>query len=197
MPRLFAPTATAPVRLEKNHLGPKASASRQGIGRSRGGLTGKIVAIASDEDTALAVEVVPGQAHDAPRLKPLLRQTVARLKPASPPDPPPVGSATEPPQKPVDQLAGDKAFGGQPQRQACAELGVELVSLSKKSAKNPVPLDEAAYRQRNRIERLFAKLKEFRRVATRYEKLKETFLGLIHLVLGFIRLRAFHNVNRA
>lgn len=160
-------------------------------------MTSKIVAIASDEDTALAVEVVPGQAHDAPRLKPLLRQAVARLKPVAPAEPPVGGTATEPPRKPIDQLAGDKAFGGQPQRQACAEMGVELVSPSKKNAKSPVPLDEAAYRQRNRIERLFAKLKEFRRVATRYEKLKETFLGLIHLVLGFIRLRAVHNVNRA
>jgi len=33
-------------------------------------------------------------------------------------------------------------------------------------------------------------------VATRYEKLKETFLGLIHLALGFIRIRASVNVNR-
>jgi transposase len=48
-----------------------------------------------------------------------------------------------------------------------------------------------------RIERWFAKLKEFRRVATRYEKLKQTFLGMIHLALGFIRLRAKVNVNTA
>lgn len=56
---------------------------------------------------------------------------------------------------------------------------------------------EAAYRERNRVERLFVKLKEFRRIATRYEKLKVTFLGIIHLALGFIRLRATFNVNRA
>jgi len=39
------------------------------------------------------------------------------------------------------------------------------------------------------IERLFGKLKEFRRVATRYEKLKQTFLAIIQLALGFIRLK--------
>ena len=160
-------------------------------------MTSKIVAIVSDESTAVAVEVVPGQAHDAPRLKPLLRQAVARLKPAAASEPPGDGTVPDPPRKPIDQLVGDKAFGGRPQREACAELGVELVSPSKKNAKDPIPLDESAYRERNRIERLFGKLKEFRRVATRYEKLKETFLGLIHLVLGFIRLRAIHNVNRA
>jgi transposase len=62
---------------------------------------------------------------------------------------------------------------------------------------DPEPFDEAAYRERNRVERLFAKLKEFRRVATRYEKLKATFLGMIHRAPGFIRLRATVNVNRA
>ena len=47
------------------------------------------------------------------------------------------------------------------------------------------------------IEWLYAKLKEFRRVSNRYEKLKKMFLGMIHLALGFIRLRAKVNVNRA
>jgi transposase len=55
-----------------------------------------------------------------------------------------------------------------------------------------------AYRERNRVERLFGKVKQFRRVATRYEKLKGTYLGMIHLALGFIRLRRLRpsrNVN--
>ena len=60
---------------------------------------------------------------------------------------------------------------------------------------DPEPLDAAAYRERNRVERLWGKTKEFRRIATRYDKLKTTFLGMIHLVLGFIRLRAKTNVN--
>ena len=46
------------------------------------------------------------------------------------------------------------------------------------------------------MERLFGKAKQFRRVATRYEKLKVTYLGMLHLVLGFIRLRKQRNVNR-
>jgi transposase len=45
------------------------------------------------------------------------------------------------------------------------------------------------------VERLFGKAKQFRRVATRYEKLKVTYLGLLHLTLGFIRLRKRTNVN--
>jgi transposase len=159
-------------------LGAATSARRQGLGRSRGGLTSKIVVAAADESTAVAVDVRPGQAHDAPLLKPLLRRTAARLDR-------------------VDQVVGDKAFDGAAQRRACAAIGAEAVIPAKANRVDPEPLDREAYRQRNRVERLFAKLKEFRRVATRYEKLKQTFLGMIHLALGFIRLRAKINVNTA
>ncbi len=62
---------------------------------------------------------------------------------------------------------------------------------------DPEPLDKAAVRDRDRVERLFAELNEFRRVATRYEKLKETFPGMFHLVLGFISIKAKINVNKA
>jgi transposase len=44
-------------------------------------------------------------------------------------------------------------------------------------------------RQRNRVERLVGKLKQFRRVATRYEKLGETFLPVVHLAAAFILTR--------
>jgi transposase len=163
---------------QAKHLGAEASARRQGLGRSRGGLTSKIVVTAADEDTAIAVDVRPGQAHDAPLLKPILRRTAARLSE-------------------VDQVVGDKAFDGAAQRRACAAIGAVAVIPAKSNRLDPEPLDAVAYRERNRVERLFGKLKEFRRVATRYEKLKQTFLGMIHLALGFIRLRAKVNVNTA
>jgi transposase len=50
---------------------------------------------------------------------------------------------------------------------------------------------------RNKIERLIGKLKEFRRIATRYDKLKETFLGIIQLALAYIRLKAKLIINGA
>ena len=46
--------------------------------------------------------------------------------------------------------------------------------------KEPWPFLPEGYVKRNKIEQLCCKLKQFRRVATRYEKLKETFLGMIH-----------------
>lgn len=91
----------------------------------------------------------------------------------------------------VGQEVGDKAFDGGPRRRA---IGTVAVIPGKLNRVDPEPLDKAAYRERNRVDRLFARLKEFRRVATRYEKLKVTSLGMIHLALGFIRLRAKTNV---
>ncbi|CAN5493753.1 hypothetical protein BH11PLA2_BH11PLA2_22600 [soil metagenome] len=67
---------------------------------------------------------------------------------------------------------------------------------SKANRTHPWPLDTEAYKQRNRVERLFGKAKEFRRFATRYEKRKAMFLGVVHLVFGFLKLRALVNVNR-
>jgi transposase len=123
------------------------------------------------------VDIVPGQFHDAPQLEGILDQTQERI-PA------------------IDQVVGDKGFDGEPQRQACQDRGAKPVIPYKSNAKRPGRLDKKAYRERNRIERLFGKIKEFRRVATRYDKLKETFLAMIHLALGFIRLRRMI-VNRA
>jgi transposase len=113
---------------------------------------------------------VPGQTHEASQLEPILDATAARV-----PD--------------IDEVVGDKGFDGDPQRQACREHGAKPVIPFKANRTRPGRLNKKAYRQRNKIERLFGKLKEFRRVATRYEKLKQTFLGIIHLALGFIRLK--------
>jgi transposase len=128
------------------------------------------------------VDVVAGQRHDAPLLKPMLDQTAARVEE-------------------MDEVVGDKGFDGEPQRQACRDHQAEPVIPAKKNRANPEPLDTAAYRERNRVERLFGKMKEFRRVATRYDKRKRMFLGWLHLVLGVLRLRAKtktdSNVNRA
>lgn len=138
-----------------------------------------MILTAADEDTAVAVDVVPGQAHDAPLLAGMLDRTRERL-----------GE--------VDELVGDKGFDGDPQRRACIERGVVPVIPNRKNRTDPRPFEPAPYRERNRVERLFGKAKQFRRFATRYEKLKATFPGVIHLALGFIRLRKLTtNVNTA
>ena len=118
----------------------------------------------------MAVDVYPGQAHDAPLLEPMVEQTQAWTA--------------------FDELVGDKGFDGDDQRQGCLRRDVAPNIPNRRNRTDPWPFFPEGYVERNRVERLFAKLKQFRRVATRYEKLKETFLGMIHLALGFIRLKA-------
>lgn len=160
----------AGARRTAKRIGAARSATAQGLGRSRGGFTTKVVLIAADEDTAVAVEVIPGQAGDAPRLEPMLRRTVARVPG-------------------IDELTGDTGFDGDAQRAACLDRGIFPNIPNRKTRVDPWPFDPAGYKERNRVERLVGKLKQFRRAATRYEKLKRTFLGVIHLALGFIRLK--------
>jgi transposase len=160
----------AGARRRAKGIGMQRSATGQGLGRSRGGFTTKIMLTAADEDTAIAVEVVPGQAGDAPRLGPMLKQTLRRV-----PE--------------VDEFTGDKGFDGDAQREACLDRGIFPNIPNRKNRTDPWPFDPEGYKDRNRVERPFGKVKQFRRVATRYEKLKQTFLGVVHLALAFIRLR--------
>lgn len=126
----------------------------------------------------MVVDVVPGQAADAPLLEPMLERTIRRVPH-------------------FDELVGDKGFDGDGQRVSCIERDVFPNIPNRKNRTEPWAFLPEGYVERNRVERLFGKLKQFRRVATRYEKLKETFLGMIHLALGFIRVKAKVNVNTA
>ena len=137
-----------------------------------------MVVTAADEDTASAVDVVPGQANDAPLLVPMLDRTLARV---------PV----------IDEVVGDKGFDGDALRSACLDRDVNPnIPLRANRDPDRWAWEPEGYKERNRVERLFGRVKQFRRVATRYEKLKATYLGLLHLTLGFIRLKRQKTVNR-
>jgi transposase len=169
----------AGARRRAKRIGAARSATAQGLGRSRGGFGTKVIVTASDEDTALAVDVVPGQAGDAPRLVPMLARTLRRV---------PV----------IDEIVGDKGFDGDALRSACVARDVNPnIPLKRNRDPDRWAWDPEGYKERNRVERLFGKAKQFRRFATRYEKLKVTFLGVAHLALGFVRLRRRSIVNTA
>jgi transposase len=61
--------------------------------------------------------------------------------------------------------------------------------------KNPVQIDDFIYALRNRIERCFKKLRCSRRLATRYDKTADSYLGFIHLVSIRLRFRYFVNTS--
>lgn len=81
---------------------------------------------------------------------------------------------------PSRKLLADRACDAASLREWLAERGTELVIPSNPTRKNPHAYDRDAYRGRNLIERMFCRLKDFRRITTRYDK-RDTFLSAICL----------------
>jgi transposase len=90
---------------------------------------------------------------------------------------------------PVDAAAADKSYDSDAIRADLTRRGIEPVIPPLRCRKEAIPYDKRTYRQRNRVERLFNRLKQFRRVATRYDKLDETFLAFIHLTAALVMIR--------
>ena len=78
---------------------------------------------------------------------------------------------------PVNRLLADKAYDTNRLRDLLAQQGTAAVIPSIARRKPLIPYDRQAYRQRNLIERMFARLKDSRRIATRYDKLARNFLA--------------------
>ena len=78
-------------------------------------------------------------------------------------------------------VIADKGYDADVLVDAITKAGAEPVISPKRNRKNQRAYDVQLYRERNVIERLFGKLKQFRRVATRYEKLLANFMGFVKL----------------
>lgn len=75
----------------------------------------------------------------------------------------------------------DKAYGSASIRQKIADKAALAVIPSKSNAVNPIAHDPRLYAMRNIVERFFCKLKDMRRLATRFEKYGQNFLNMIYL----------------
>jgi transposase len=78
---------------------------------------------------------------------------------------------------PIRRLLADRGYDADHLRRLLAEQGAEAVIPSTTSRRAPIPHDVVAYRDRNRVERMWCRLKDFRRVATRYDKLARNYLS--------------------
>ena len=80
-------------------------------------------------------------------------------------------------------LLMDKAYEGDETRQLALDLGFIPVVPPKSNRLAPWEYDREMYKRRNEVERLFRRLKGFRRVFSRFDKLDVVFLGFIHFAL--------------
>ena len=81
----------------------------------------------------------------------------------------------------IEAFLADRGYDADAIREEIAGAGVEAVIPAKANRRTPTPYDRVKYRWRNLIELLFSKLKNWRRVATRYDKTKESYLGFVAL----------------
>jgi transposase len=88
----------------------------------------------------------------------------------------------------VDEVVADRGYDSDAIRRRLIGEGVCPQIPNHPRRRDPWPLYTPSYRERNRAERLVGRLKQFRRVATRYDKLAATFLGFVHFALTVIRL---------
>jgi transposase len=147
---------------------PEEEPADHALGRSQGGFSTKlhlVAAIGSGVVLPVAIEIGPGQQHETQRIVPLVEALAAK------------GMTPE-------KLAGDKGYSAKWIRAYLLAKGIEPVIPHQKSeAGRNGPFDRVAYRERNLIERGINRLKWFRRVATRYEKLAIHYLGMLNLAI--------------
>ena len=89
----------------------------------------------------------------------------------------------------AEALLADKAYDADERvRDVLRARDIEPVIPSKSSRNEPIDYDKHLYKARHLIENFFARLKQYRAIATRYDKLAESFLGAIYLVATVIWL---------
>ena len=119
--------------------------------------------VAASDRCAVGFALSPGQAHDAPEGRELLR-SLREL---------PLGC----------HLIMDRAYEGDATRQLALDFGFIPVVPPKSNRVQPWQFKKALYRRRNEIERLFRRLKGFRRIFSRFEKLDLLFVAFIYFAL--------------
>jgi transposase len=87
---------------------------------------------------------------------------------------------------PAQSLTGDKGYDSDAFREALIEKGIEPCIPPKKNRKRPQPYHEALYKKRHKIENSFAWIKDWRRIAMRYDRCAHTFFSSICVAASFI-----------
>ncbi|CAN7311792.1 IS5 family transposase [Phenylobacterium sp. LjRoot225] len=154
------------VRAHQHAAGAKKGGPEdQAIGRSRGGLSTKIHMAVRGLGCPVRFTLTAGQRGDAPQAGPLIEGL------------------------PAQAVMADTAYDSDRLRQAIAEKGAVAVIPNNPSRSRKHPLDKHLYAQRHLVECCFSRLKQFRRVATRFEKTARNYLAIVTLAAIVLWLR--------
>lgn len=145
----------------------------QGLGRSRGGFSTKIHLRTNGMGLPVAIVLTGGETSDVKGYAPLMDE----------PGPAP------------RVLMGDKGYDADAILADLETRGVAAVIAPKRNRKVQPVIDGHLYALRNLVERCFSKLKHSRRLATRYDKTADSYIGFV--LVASIRLWVRHFINRA
>lgn len=133
----------------------------------------------------MVLVATPGQRHEVTQLEALLDG--GAVKRTGPDGRPGRGQ----PRKRPAKLAGDKGYSYPSARRLLRRRGIRAVIPTKSDQRRSPSFDRAAYRGRNRVERSVGRLKQFRRVATRYDKRALNYLAWVTLATALTWLPPF------
>src|SRR5664279_1957451 len=145
--------------------GRKRGTQNQAIGKSKGGMTTKILALTDALGNLVRFVLLPGQRFETVGVEPLIEG--------------------------VDfgALLGDKAFDSNSIVAALNKRGAKIVISQHPRRAQPLKIDEEMYKWRHLIENFFCKLKEFKRIAMRCDKTDQSFAAMIYLAAAVINSR--------
>nr|WP_183148256.1 IS5 family transposase [Denitratisoma oestradiolicum] len=152
------------VRAHQHSAGAKKNGGDQAIGRSRGGLTTKIHACVDALGNPLRLILTGGQVADITQGPALVDALV------------------------TDAVVADKGYDSNAFVDTITRMGAEAVIPPRSNRLTPREFDRERYKARNLVERFFNRLKQFRRLATRYDKLANRFNAFLHLACTYIWL---------
>src|SRR6266702_1143725 len=143
--------------------GRKRGEQKQAVGRSRGGRNTKIHALADAKGRLIAILLTGGEAHDCPVAERLIRRV-----------------------KLSKCMLGDTAYDSANLREELDEHGTKPVIPNRCNRKQPFTFNKRLYKLRWRIESAFNRLKDFRRIATRYDRLARNYLASVCLAAALV-----------
>jgi len=143
------------IRAHRHAAGARGGQENQALGRSCGGFSSKIHGKVDALGMPLGFIITAGQQSDIGQAEALVENDSC------------------------DFLLADRGYDSDHFRKMLAQRGITPVIPGRKSRKVPIQYDKHTYKERNAVERFFGRIKEFRRIATRYDKTVCMFKGAL------------------
>ena len=152
------------VKVHRCACNPAGGQEAQAMGRTKGGMNTKIHAVVDEATHPVRLFLSPGNDADVTHAPNLVGELRAAM------------------------LVADKGYDSDAFRQGLRQCGIQPCIPPRSNRKHPQTYSKASYRKRHVVENFFERIKNFRRVATRYDKLAQTYLGFVCLASTIVAM---------